>query len=196
MFQNFFFSGHLDNDEKLLFVAHKHWVEILPHSIKTAVFGFIVPWTAWFFLPDLFWGAVLWTISFWFWYIYILADWYFDAWIATTASVIDVEWNGFFHQTSTRIPYSEIRDISWEIKGFWSTILRYGNASISMATGGQVGMSYLDKPKKVELQLIQIRDEFLAAQRMNQSSALQDLLSEMVGHHIEKKGMNTSNFYQ
>lgn len=187
--QRLAFHRHLDTAETLLFVAHRHWIELLPLCIKTAVFGFILPWTLWFFLPGIFWGALLWTAIFWIWFLYKLADWYFDAWLATTASIIDVEWNGFFHQASTRIPYSEVRDISWQIKGVWSTILGYGNATIAMATGGKVEMKNIKSPKKVELQIIEIRDEFLSAQRMNQSSALHELLSEMVSKHVEKNGL-------
>jgi len=189
MFEAIAFHRHLDGDEKLLFVAHRHWSELIPIAVKTALFGFCIPWTVWFFAPGFFWIAVFWTAVFWIWFLYKVADWYFDAWIATTVSVIDVEWNGFLHQKSTRIPYSEVRDISWEIKGFWPTVLGYGDTAISMATGGTVEMKRLANPKKVEMKIIEIRDEFLAAQRMNQSSALQELLSTMVSEHIKKHGI-------
>jgi hypothetical protein len=190
-FQRLAFHRHLDSGESLLFVAHRHWIELIPICMQTAVFGFVLPLTMWFFVPAILWGALAWIGIFWIWFLYKVADWYFDAWLSTTASIIDVEWNGFFHQTSTRIPYSEVRDISWQIKGVWSTILGYGDCTISMATGGKVFMKNIESPKKVELQIIEIRDEFLSAQRMNQSSALHELLSGMVSDHIEKSGVTT-----
>lgn len=187
--QKILFRRHLDDEEDLIYVAHKHWSEIIASSVKTAVFGFLVPWTVWFFIPSVFWVAVAWTFIFWCWYLYQLADWYFDAWLATTKSIIDVEWFGIFHNMSTRIPYAEVREIQWEIKGIGGTLLRYGKASISMATGGHVVLENVASPKKVELRIIEIRDDYLRHQKMTQSEALQELLSDMLVDHIEKKGI-------
>jgi hypothetical protein len=188
--QNILFRQHLDTEEKLLFVVHKHWIEILKPSVQTALFGILIPWTLYFFLPSiLLWPAVFWFFSFWVWYMYHVIDWYFDAWLVTDRSLIDIEWFGIFHQTSTRISYTEVREIQWEINGFLGTLLQFGNASISMATGGKVTLHNVSKPKKRELQIIEIRDEFLSHQKMMQSEALQELLSNMLTHHIEQKGL-------
>lgn len=187
--QRILFRRHLNSEESLLFVAHKHWIEIVPQSLKMAVFGIAIPVSLWFFFPTVFWFSVAWMFSFWLWYFYQLADWYFDAWLATDVSVIDVEWIGIFHHMSTRIPYSEVREIQWEINGFWGTILRFGTASVSMATGGQVTLAPIASPKKVELKIIQARDSFMSRQKMNQSQVLQELLSDMLVSHIDQKGI-------
>ncbi|QQS59203.1 hypothetical protein IPN35_06515 [Candidatus Peregrinibacteria bacterium] len=184
---NFFFRRHLENGEYVLFVAHKHWIEIFPKAIKTAVFGFLVPWTAWFFFPAFFWGAVIWTILFWCWFFYHFADWYFDAWVATNMSLIDIEWRGIFHHLSSRIPYSEVREVSWEVNGFFGTILGFGDASVSMTTGGKVALHNIARPKRVELQILQIRDQFLSEQRMVESEALKGLLASMVASHVSEQ---------
>jgi hypothetical protein len=120
--QRILFQRHLDSEEKLLFIAHKHWIEIVPQSLKMSIFGIVLPLVLWFFFPGIMWVSIVWMVSFWFWYLYILADWYFDAWLATDVSLIDVEWIGIFHHMSTRIPYSEVREIQWEINGILGTI--------------------------------------------------------------------------
>jgi hypothetical protein len=185
--QQFLFGKHLEKNETLLFVAHKHWVELVGVSVKTVLFGFIIPWTTFFFFPAFFWIAVAWSVVVWLWYLYNFADWYFDAWLATDYSVIDVEWKGIFHHLSSRIPYSEVRDISWEIEGFWGTILGYGDATIGMSTGGKVTLPNMKSPKKVEIKLIEARDNFLSLQKMTQSDGLKELLSELVAEHVQSK---------
>jgi hypothetical protein len=187
--QRILFQRHLDSEEKLLFIAHKHWIEIVPQSLKMSIFGIVLPLVLWFFFPGIMWVSIVWMVSFWFWYLYILADWYFDAWLATDVSLIDVEWIGIFHHMSTRIPYSEVREIQWEINGILGTIFRFGSASVSMATGGQVSLSPIASPKKVELKIIQARDSFLSRQKMNQSQVLQELLSDMLASHIDQRGI-------
>ena len=73
--------------------------------------------------------------------LYHFADWYLDAWIATNASLIDVEWRGIFHHLSSRIPYSEVREgFMGNKKGVLGTILGFGNASVSMTTGGKISL--------------------------------------------------------
>lgn len=189
---NFFFRRHLESGEYILFVAHKHWIELFPIALKTAVFGFLIPWITWYFFPVLFWGAALWTTLFWCWFLYHFADWYLDAWIATNASLIDVEWRGIFHHLSSRIPYSEVREVSWEIKGVLGTILGFGNASVSMTTGGKISLCNIANPKRVELRILQIRDQFLSGQRMTESEALKGLLANMVASHISEQQTSSS----
>ena len=183
------FRQYLESGEDMLFIAHKHWIELFNRALKAAVFGVLIPWTTWFFLPQLFWVSVAWTLVVWLWFLYHFIDWYFDVWIATTTSIIDVEWRGLFHRLSSRIPYSEVREVSYEIKGIIGLILRFGDASISMATSGQVTLNNIARPRFVTMRITELRDQYLSEQKVMQSDALQALLSDMVNHHVSDRGI-------
>ena len=183
------FRQYLESGEDMLFIAHKHWIELFARAMKAAAFGFLIPWTVWFFFPQLFWISVTWTIIVWLWFLYHFIDWYFDVWIATTTSIIDVEWRGLFHRLSSRIPYSEVREVSYEIKGIVGLVLRFGDASISMATSGTVTLNNIARPRFVTMRITELRDQYLSEQKVMQSDALQALLSDMVGHHVGDRGI-------
>ncbi len=189
MLDRFLFRQYLEADEEILFIAHKHWIELVRVCVKTAVFGFLIPWVVWFVFPDFFWGAVAWSTVFWFWFLYHFIDWYFDVWIATTTSVIDIEWRGLFNRLTARIPYSEVREVAYEIKGFVGLVLRYGDASISMATSGQVTLRNIARPRLVSMRITELRNQFLSEQKIMQSDALQTLLSDMVSRHVDDHGI-------
>ncbi len=183
------FRHYLEDGEEILFVAHKHWIKLVAVGVKTAVFGFLLPWTMWYFFPGIFWAALIWTVAFWFYFLYHFLDWYFDVWIATNASVIDIEWRGLFHHLSSRISYAEVREVSYEIKGIINLILRYGDTAIGMATGGKIELCSAANPRKVSLRITEIRDHYLSEQKITQSDALQSLLGDMVSRHIEDRGI-------
>lgn len=192
-FQSFLFRRHLDSEDEVYFVVHRHWIIMFRDSFFFLLIGLILPGVLWFFLYGItqYVNIIfpIWITFFFLRYVYKLADWYLDAWLCTSVSIIDVEWNGFFHQTSSRIPYSEVRELSWEVKGFWGSILRYGDVAISMATGGQVMLDNVQSPKKVEVRIIQIRDEILSHHRMSQADGIQSLLADVIANHIQEKGL-------
>lgn len=187
--QKILFRRYIEQDEDLLYVVHKHWIEIIGVSLKTAFFGFFLPWMVWYFISDFFWIAVVWSVIFWFWYLYHFIDWYFDVWLVTDVSIIDIEWMGLFHRLSSRIPYTEVREIGWEMKGFWAVVLRYGDISIGMATGGKVSLEGVSRPKKVEKKIVDIRDHYLSQKNLSDASSVQALLSEVVAQHIQENGL-------
>ena len=124
--QQFIFKGHLDEDEELLFVAHKHWFEIFLPLLKFVVFGLLFPWALWLFV-DFHWGIIIvWHIFFICWLIYNIMDWYLDALLVTNASVIDIEWHGILHRTSARVDYVDLKEISYEVNGIWATLFDFG----------------------------------------------------------------------
>lgn len=188
------FRHQLEKEEKILYVVHKHWIALWKHIFYYAFFGIIVPWVLYYLLfqylhtslaLSIFLGWTgIWTL----WFFYHFLDFYFDAWICTDISIIDLEWNGIFHRIASRIPYTEVREINTEIDGFWQTVLRYGRVSISMATGGQVELEDVSRPKKVELRVSEIRDDFLDQHQMSQSDAVHSLLADIISGHIKEHG--------
>jgi len=186
--EKIFFAGHLEKNEKIIFVIHKHWIEILQPLVQTIFFGIALPGIFTFFFPIIFWGAVFWGIIFLLYFFWNFCDWYFDVWIATNKSVIDFEWKGIFHQLSSRIPYSVIDEFAWEVNGFWRKILGFGNAKIKTANG-EINLINITNPKKAELKIISTRDTFVNQKKIHEKDKIMDLLSEIIQDKIEKEDL-------
>lgn len=183
------FRRYLEDGEELLFVAHQHWIALSGIAFKTAIFGFVLPGAIWYVFPAFIWVAILWAVAFWFYFLYHFSVWYYDAWLATNLSIIDIEWVGLFHHKSSRIPYSEVREVSYEMKGLWAMLLRFGNAAIGTSSGGKVELVSAARPNKVEMEIMDIRNRFLSEHKFHQSNALQTLIGDMLADHIKQKGI-------
>lgn len=186
--QKIFFRSHLAEGEVILFVAHKHWLEIFKPTLWFLIFGVIVPWFLWALFPPIYYFAIIWTILAVIYYLYVLTDWYFDAWLVTNVSMIDVEWKGVFHRLSSRIDFNDIKEIAYEKKGVLGTILNFGPIYVSLASGDHVALQNANNPKNIELMVQKIREEYINQQKMSNSDALQDLLIDIVQRHISEKG--------
>lgn len=183
------FHGHLEEDEKILYVIHKHWIEIFKPVLELTFVGFLLPWTLYlmgFNKPLFFWIAVVWTTLAAIRYFYILTDWYADAWILTSMDVIHVEWSGIFHNSAARTNYQDIEGAEYEIKGFLATIFNFGELTIKIASGN-VTIHNCSNPKKAEMKIAEVQDEFMRNRGLQNASQLRDLLAEMLATHNRHK---------
>lgn len=185
------FIPHLEEDEVLSRIVHKHWliglknlvlpifvlvlsmvgVGAQPGKIMTyivlGVFGCSVVWTARNFL-----------------------DYYLDAWIITDQGIIDIAWHGWFHRESTRVLYSDIQGVSYEIQGVWATILGYGTLAVEkISTGATVELPYVKRPKKVELLILKNMEAYLQSKNLKDATHVQDVLSKIVSDHLQLKSV-------
>lgn len=180
------FKKHLEKGEEILYSVHKHWIEVLKPSAEVIFFGLILPWTLYFigFNSGLFfWIAVTWSILAMSRFIYVFVNWYSDAWLITSMSVITIEWNGIFSNNSARIGYEDIEGASYEIKGFWGTILRYGDMRLRVMSGSHSDLSNVTRPKKAELALARYQDQYLNDRNMQDTNSLKNLLSSLAAQH-------------
>ncbi len=186
----FIFQKHLEKDESISFVAHKHWVNFLPSFFRILLFGFILPWLIYFmgFKSELFLMiAGIWTVLAFLRLIYDWIDWHTDVWLFTNMSIIVVEWQGLFSNTSKRIGYEDAEGISFVVKGFWGTIFRYGDVTLGVISGSHVLMQKAASPKKVELALMQNQSNYMKDKEWKDASGLKQMLSKMVQHHLRQK---------
>lgn len=180
------FGKHLEEGENILYAVHKHWVSIMKPSFEVGFFGILLPWTLYAIglnTPLFFWVAVIWSILAYVRFMYLLVDWYCDVWLITDMSVITVQWNGIFNNISARTGYEDIEGASYEIKGFWATILRYGNITLRVMSGSNFNLKNSANPKKAELALARFQDQYLNDRNMQDTSSLKSLLSDLVSHH-------------
>ncbi len=119
------------------------------------------------------------------WWLRNFFDYYLDAWLITDQGIIDIAWFGWFHRQSTRVLYSDLQGISYEIIGVWGTLLRYGTLSVEkISTGTAVSMEYVQSPKKIELMVLKNMETYLHAKNLKDSKQVQELLSALVAEQI------------
>lgn len=180
IFDEIAFRGLLNKGERIQYVAHTHPFKIYSSLFKVMTFGLIAPLGGYFLFPPFY---VIWAA----WaglgalvFAYRVIQWYLDAWIVTNMGVIDQEWNSFFDKTTTRIDFTHIEGISNEVKGFWGTVLRFGNVQIEHMSGQPVTLQNVAAPRKVERKIVRHQQDFLQRQTFSDHSKLRDLLTDLV----------------
>jgi len=179
------YHKHLEKGEKILYSVHKHWIEIAKPALEIGFFGFVLPWTLFFIgfnSRPFFWIAVIWSALAYLHFMRIVIYWYANTWLITNMNVITIEWSGIFSNIATRLGYEDIEGASYEIKGFWGTIFRYGNLVLRVMSGTHAKLENVSRPKKAELALAHFKEQFLNDRNMKDANSLRKLLSNLVAH--------------
>lgn len=184
------FKRHLEQEEKVLYAAHKHWVEFIGPFIAILFFGFILPWILYFvgFNSSMFLLViVVWTVLAALRLFHDFVDWHSDVWIFTNMSIIIVEWHGLFSNTSQRIGYEDTEGVAFVIKGFWGTVLKYGDVTLKVISGSHIDLKNAKNPKRVELALMKHHGTYMNSRELAHAGGLKEMLSQMVSHHLRHK---------
>ena len=183
-----FFTRHLEEDEVLKLVVHKHWLlglKFLFWPILSFLFSFLLLTVMYAVLWAVY-ATALWCIVSLVWFLRNFFDYYLDAWLITDQGIIDVEWHGWFHRQSTRVLFSDIQGVSYEIQGVSSTLLRYGDISVEkISTGSAITMCCVPRPMRVEKSILQFMEEYLHSKNLKDASTIQDLLSSVVAREMQ-----------
>lgn len=123
--------------------------------------------------------------------IYHFIDWYFDVWLLTTLGVIDIERNGLFDITSTRIEYHMIEGIAYNIKGFLQTLFNYGDITIDkLGAKTSVVLRNAASPKKLERKVMSYQEKYVYEKSIRDHQALKTMLSDMIAYHVQNNKIN------
>ncbi|MBU1992721.1 MAG: hypothetical protein ABH856_02540 [Patescibacteria group bacterium] len=184
--QDFLFRKHLNDGETILSVAHKHLWVVLPTIFKDLFFGVGIPMFLFMLFPQIAFYMLIWVWGGLLVLSYHLYDWYFDAWLMTNQGVLDVEWKSFFNRTSARIEYHMVEGVSYEVTGFWQTVLNFGVVTLEkVGSGVLVQLVNVNNPKRVERELLGCQKKYLTQKAFREHGALKDLLTDMVMGHIK-----------
>ncbi len=193
MLQKALFSKHLDDDEVLVRVVHKHWL------IGTKALFWPTIWlvlaallAVGFPTRPMFIVAGVFAFCVFIWWLRNFFDYFLDAWIVTNEGIIDVAWHGFFHRESSRILYSDIQGVSYEIKGVVGTLLQVGVISVEkISTGDSVSLEWVKRPKKVESMLLNNQEKYLHKKNLKDSTQVQEMLATLVAErlHMQELGL-------
>ena len=60
-------------------------------------------------------------------------EYYLDIWVITNYRILNIEQNGLFNRTFSEQQLNRVQDITSEVKGFFPTMLNFGNVYIQTA---------------------------------------------------------------
>lgn len=191
MLTKLLFHKHLEEDETLLRVVHKHWLLGMKTLFWPTLF---IAGGAVILLYNTARGMVIfvsfWEFVFFIWWLRNFFDYYLDAWLITDQGIIDIAWHGWFHRQSTRTLFSDLQGVSYEIHGVIGTLLRYGTISIEkISTGSAISLEYVHNPKRVESLVVRSQEAYLHSKNMKDAKQIQSLLSTLVAEQIQLKDM-------
>lgn len=179
------FGRYLDDGEKIVSVAHRHVLVFKFAAAKSTFFGLFIPAVLYVFFPKLVLVWVAWSAVGLLAVLYHFLDWYFDAWIMTTDGVVDIERNGLFDVTSTRIDYHMIEGISYTVKGVIQTIFNYGDITIDkLGAKTSVVLKDAANPKKLERKVMKYQEKYVYERSVRDHQALKTMLSDMIAYHV------------
>lgn len=122
------------------------------------------------------------------WWLRNFFDQFLDAWIITDQAVIDIAWHGFFHRESSRILYSDIQGVSYEIKGVWPTLFRCGHISVEkVSSGGTFTLEHVPGPRRVEALILKNQEAYLHRKSLTDANQVHDMLVTLVKEHAVRQ---------
>jgi len=161
---------HKEADEKPIFVLHRHGfvlgviiagfllIGILPLAayliIRAEPYQFFTGEAMAIFLRLL---VFVFYLFWWMLFYYAFLDYYLDVWIVTNYRVIGVEQKGLFNRTVAEYKLFRIQDVVAEQKGFFATLVNYGEIHIQTAGEQQViKFKQVPSPNHVARELIRL----------------------------------------
>jgi uncharacterized membrane protein YdbT with pleckstrin-like domain len=141
---NYYFSSQ-SPDEKIIHTVHRHWFNMFVQYIPIfALLGLMIisfimyPYIfndfahngarVLFYFLQTFFLLFIWIYGFVIWF-----DYYLDIWIITTHRVVNVEQKGLFSRQVSELKFHQIQDVSTDVKGFFPTILNFGDLTVQTA---------------------------------------------------------------
>ncbi|OGJ72024.1 hypothetical protein A2424_02730 [Candidatus Peribacteria bacterium RIFOXYC1_FULL_54_13] len=184
------FARHLEDDEILHLVVHKHWLLGLKFLFWPSA-SFLACWVLLYQAPfkTVFYAISVWSVISLIWWLRNFFDYYLDAWIITDMGIIDVAWHGWFHRQSSRVLYSDIQGVSYEIQGITNTLLRYGTISVEkISTGSVISLDNVSKPRRIEGIILKNMEAYLHSKNLKDAKHVQDILSTLIAREVQLGG--------
>ena len=186
MLGEWLFTRHIDDEEEIVLVVHKHWLYGVQYLFWPIV-AFLAVWGFFAFapFPIIFYMAALASIAIVVWALRNFYDYYLDAWIITDQGIIDIEWHGWFHRQSTRVLYSDIQGVSYEIQGVLGTLMRFGTVSVEkISTGSVLSLENVKRPRSIEAVIMKNMEAYLHGRNLSDAKHVQELLSQIVAREV------------
>lgn len=189
MIRDYLYSSYLGEGEKIIFVIHKHLFMEMKRFLKIFFFGIFIPAFFWWLFPKTAIFAATWLSIGVMRFVYEFFDWYYDVWLVTDVSIIEIMWDGFFNKSSARIEYHIIQGIGYEVKGLARTIFNFGTITLDKFSGSPSVFDGAVNPKKKAELLTKAQDDFVKDKSFRDHRALQGIMTDMLQRHITEYGV-------
>lgn len=190
------FTRHLEDDEEIIAVIHKHWLLGVKHLLwPSATFLFLAGLLVITqFQLYVFYVTAAMAMCTVVWFVRNYLDYFLDAWIITDTGIVDVEWHGWFHRESSRILYSDIQGVSYTIQGVSETLFRYGTISVEkVSTGNAISLESVSRPRAVEALILQQMEDYLHSKNLKDAGAVQEILTSVIARELNLKEVEKVN---
>lgn len=189
MIRDYLFKSYLGDGEEILFAIHRHLIVELKRFSRIFLFGIFIPLVAWWLFPQIGIFAFIWLFIGAARFIYEFFDWYYDVWLVTNVSIVEIMWQGFFDKSSTRIEYHIIQAIGYEVKGLLPTIFNYGSITLDKFAGTPSVFEGAINPRKKAEMITKAQEKFVTNKSFRDHRALQSILSDLLQRHVVENGV-------
>jgi hypothetical protein len=190
--RDYLFSDYLEDGEEILYVCHRHPIVMLGDFLRISFFHALIPFAFWIFFPRFLIIYLIWAFIGLIRFFFLVQDWYYDAWLLTNMGIIGVEWTGFFDRTSSRVEYPSVEGVNYSLKGFWQTMLKYGDVTLAKFGGpSTITLKDAARPKRMEKYILKYQEKFMTAKNFQDQEVLKQLLADLVVEHVKKHGLPT-----
>ncbi len=187
--RDFLYKSYLAEGEEIQFVIHRHFFMQMKDFFRIIFFGILIPLLGWWLFPQIQLFSIVWLSIGVVRFVYEFFDWYYDAWLVTNASIVEIMWNGFFDKSSSRIEYHIISGIGYEVKGLARTLFNYGTIALDKFAGNASVFDGAVSPKRKAEMLTAAQEKFVTNKSFRDHRALQGVLTDLLQHHIAEHGI-------
>lgn len=186
--QRMLFSKFLEDGETLYYAIHRHWVMVYKQMMKIGIFGILIPLFFLIFMTGTSSEAAYFFFA-WlgiglFYTVFAFLDWYMDAWLLTDVSIIELQWDGFFSQRSSRLDYYSIETINYDVQGVIQSMLGCGKLTLIKYSGTPLVIEQVDEPEVASHWITRIKNENQASRSTQSTESMKDLLAEVISDRI------------
>lgn len=149
--------------EEILSTVHQ---SIVPNVWKFLLYALwlLIPF---FFLFPLFREGVIGAVIFFLlvitgllFFLRAYVRWFGTVLILTDKRVVDIDQRGYFDRIVTEASYNQIDEASYRVKGFWSTVFRYGSIRLDLAgSAADIEFEKISRPARVHDLINDLREE-------------------------------------
>lgn len=198
-FDTLFFEQHINSDEKIEKVFHRHFFVIAEDLLVWIFFALAIPTFLYYFnvfslqqaIPDrTYIHAYLLVI--YFVLLYKIFDWYLDVWIATNRTLVEMRWKWFTPQL-LYISYEKIESIEQRTPSWLYSILGISDIVIHLSGNEHHTLSSAAEPKDIVEYLqekTRPKEEEEKPDDRGPFEVMVDTLSGIVKNHLNTDGKN------
>ena len=118
--------------------------------------------------------------------LYGFIDYYLDVYIVTNERIVDVTQDGFFRRSISELYLREVQDVSAQVKGFFPTMIHYGEITIQTA-GERPNFIFRNVPSPYRISKIIVDLHEAAVERRPKLRGI-DVQPKIAAKIIEKDG--------